>query len=254
MKIFSFRLLLLIACVAIAAATAEVCAQSTADEAAPMAGPESFPSDAEEDKTGGDVFDFRLVGIAVSGRPDQSLAVIEGRSDGRQRFCHEGDLVGGLEVRRILRDRLIVAAGGGERVVLLNRTYSDSAGAVGNLLPEPPASALQPPPRRIQEVEIESERLLLAQEDIDKAFQAAEIKPVSVYGRPVGVRISPIESGSIFREIGLKTGDIITGVDGKVITGPDEALAFFEQIREGGEFDIRVKGSRSSRTVRLIVH
>jgi hypothetical protein len=47
MKILSFKLSLLIACVAIAAATAEVYAQSTADNATPMAGPEPFPSAAE---------------------------------------------------------------------------------------------------------------------------------------------------------------------------------------------------------------
>jgi hypothetical protein len=44
------------------------------------------------------------------------------------------------------------------------------------------------------------------------------------------------------------------GANGKAITGPDEALVFFDQIREGGEFDIRVKGSRHSIVVPLVVN
>jgi len=102
-------------------------------------------------------------------------------------------------------------------------------------------------------VEVDRKELSSSLADIDETIQDVEISPMKVYGQPVGVRISPVERGSIFADLGLKTGDIITAVNGVTIRKPEEAIAFLERIREGGEFDINIKGSRHSRKFQLIV-
>ena len=79
------------------------------------------------------------------------------------------------------------------------------------------------------------------------------INPIVVYGEPIGIRISPIEPGGIFAELGLETGDIITAVNGQEIREPEEAIALLERIRAGGDFDISIRGSRRDKEIELIV-
>lgn len=200
------------------------------------------------------VVDFRLVGVAVSSSPFNTLAIIELGPDRRQKFIHEGDSIGQASVKKILNDRVLFDTDQGERVVALNRAYQDSGSPEKTLLVEQSGDDIQPVTSRKQTVEVDGQKLSAALADINKTLQDVNFNAVKIYGRPAGVRISPIKRGSVFASIGLKTGDIITSVDGEPVKNPEEALALLERIRAGGEFDIVVKGSRHSRKIQLVVN
>jgi general secretion pathway protein C len=200
------------------------------------------------------VFEIRLLGIAFSNRPVQTLAVIETGPERRQRFIREGDAIGEVTVKKILSDRVVFDTGRGERIAKLNRGYLETESDGGTPIFQQPISIPRPPAANEKIVEVESEKLSASLANIEKVVQQVSINPIAVYGEPIGVRIYPIDPGGIFEELGLETGDIITAVDGREIRRPEEAIDFLEQIQSGGEFDISVKGSRRERTVRLIVN
>ena len=216
--------------------------------------PGASGSSVDLDGPAGEAAEFRLLGIAFSNRPGQTMAVIETEPDRRQRFIREGDSFGNLSVKRILSDRVVFDTGQGECIAKLNGIYSDNNNAGGTLFSEQEkTNSLPASLGRKQKVEVDRKELSSSLADMDETIQDVEISPVKVYGQPVGVRISPVERGSIFADLGLKTGDIITAVNGEEIRKPEEAIAFLERIREGGEFEISVKGTRRSREFQLIV-
>ena len=141
----------------------------------------------------------------------------------------------------------------GERIARLNGSSLDSANESGMPVFRQPVSVKLPPADNTKIVEVESGKLAASLGDVNGVVRQVNINPIVVYGEPVGVRIYPIEPGSIFAELGLETGDIITAVNGQEIREPEEAIAFLERIRAGGDFDLSIRGSRRDKEIELIV-
>lgn len=215
--------------------------------------PEKSGRSVEPNGVAGETAGFRLIGIALLSSPGKTLAVIETGPDGRQRFIREGDGIGEMTVKKILSDRVVFETGRGERIARLNGSSLDSTSGSGMPVFHQPVSVKLPPADNTKIVEVESGKLAASLGDIDTIARQVNINPIAVYGEPVGVRISPIEPDGIFAELGLETGDIITAVNGQEIREPEEAIAFLERIRAGGDFDLSIRGSRRDKEIELIV-
>ena len=72
--------------------------------------------------------------------------------------------------------------------------------------------------------------LQAAVSNLSETLVAARGVPYMRDGRPIGFHLLIIRPASIWSEIGLIDGDILTGVDGKPITSPLEVI---EVIRKG---------------------
>lgn len=206
------------------------------------------------DRPAGYSLSLRLVGTALGEYPTVSIAVIESGSSGRQRSYREGDLVDGMRIKQILRNRVIVQTHKGEKAITMSRSlFSAAEPAVRAEKPVPIAFGPRPPETRMHDTRhLDRESVVSALTDIDEILQTASIETVSVYGKPVGVKIDPIEPGSIFSNIGLKTGDVIQAVNGAEIVRPEEAIAILRQLKTGDDVDIKVKG-RHTRRIHLIL-
>jgi general secretion pathway protein C len=242
-----------IACVALIATQTLAKTRTSAEGSRPPAVSESSRGAYNQFALDDEVLDFRLLGIAVSANPDQALAIIQEGADRRQKFVHEGDSIGKVVVKKILRDQVVFDTGRGEHIITLKRVYLDGGSPGGTLMSRQLVSIPEPPISNKRIVEVESAKLFASLANMNKVMQQVNINPIAVYGEPIGIRISPIAPGGIFEELGLETGDIITAVDGQEIRKPEEAIAFLERIRTGGEFDIIIKGSRRYKELQLIV-
>jgi general secretion pathway protein C len=247
-------LFIFVACAALLVAATATHSLTPGGESGTNALPEISSSSPDADGSAEVTAEFRLLGIVFTNRPGQNLAVIETGADRHQRFIHEGDSIGELTVKKILSNQVVFETDQGERIARLNGIYPDNNNAGGTVLSEQTkTNSLSASLGRKQTLEVDRKELSSSLADIDKTIQDVKISPVKVYGRPVGVRISPVERGSVFADLGLKTGDIITAVNGEEIRNPEEAIALLERIRDGGEFDINIKGSRRSRKLELVV-
>jgi general secretion pathway protein C len=198
---------------------------------------------------------IRLVGTAVADDTEKSLAVFE-VDGGGQTYRREGEIVGGVLVKYILPDSVIVDTGRGEEILKLRQSlFEGSIVQTEASEIQSPAQSFGPRPpenRNFQAVYLDREASKAVFADIDGVLKDVRIDPVSVYGQPTGVRVAPIAPGSVFAEIGLKSGDVVREVNGKAVLNPAEAVALLKEMKNGGEFDIRVKGRRS-RQIHLIV-
>jgi len=222
-----------------------------------VAGPAVFGAripDRISDLSFGNRLSFRLVGTALAEYPSGSIAVIESGVDGRQRTYRVGDFVFGMRIKQILRNRVIVKTDSGERTITISRSqFSDVEPSVSRDNSAPIAFGPRPPQSRRRDTRyLDRESVVSALTKIDDIAQTASIEAVTVYGKPVGVKITPIEPGSIFSNIGLKTGDVILEVNGAKIAQPEEAIAIFRQLKKGDDVDIKVKGRRT-RQIHLIL-
>ena len=78
-----------------------------------------------------------------------------------------------------------------------------------------------------------------------------QIQPFNEGTDPGGFKIGKVKPGSIFAKMGLRTGDIIKGVNGEAITSAEQANDFYNSLLDGGNITLEVK--RSGRTQKLQV-
>jgi type II secretion system protein C len=197
----------------------------------------------------------KLVGTAVASNSENSIAVVE--VEGRyQIYLREGDVVDNALVKKILRDRVIVDTGSGEESVMLRQSLSTGTKirpeAAQPLIPSKSFGPRPPEGRNLKVVYLDRESKKSLIGNIDGVLKEVRINPVRLYGKTTGIRIYPIEPGSVFSEMGLKYNDVIREVNGKSVTVPEDVVAFFQRMKKGGEFDVKVKGRRT-RQIHIIV-
>jgi type II secretion system protein C len=107
------------------------------------------------------------------------------------------------------------------------------------------------------EVEEEGEnRYALKRDDIRNAlahssqlFSEIHAIPNIQNGKVNGFTLSEIEPGSVFEDLGLEDGDLLTAIDGKQLQNPAEAVGLLSTIQSRSALDITVM--RDGRPVQL---
>ena len=85
-------------------------------------------------------------------------------------------------------------------------------------------------------------------------FQQARIQPkLDESGEMVGVQINDIKPGSLFEEIGIESGDIITELNGIQIDSPEQSARFLTEFTRATEYTIEVEGKSGTRTMNYSV-
>jgi general secretion pathway protein C len=68
-----------------------------------------------------------------------------------------------------------------------------------------------------------------------------QIRPHMENGVPAGLALSSIKPNSIFRRMGLRNGDVITGVDGREISSVDDALRLVDNLKSASTVSVQLK-------------
>lgn len=197
---------------------------------------------------------LRLVGTAVSDDSSDSLAVMESGEHGRQRSYHEGDFAHGMRIVKIQRNKVILRIDGKDAVVDLTPSTSLNTGSPYEIeRPAPISYGPRPPVNRRHETRyIDPDLIAAALSDVESVMRNVRIETVTVYGKPAGVKISPMPPGSFFSELGLRAGDIIQEVNGAAAVRPAQVMAILRGLQVGEDLDIKVKGRRT-RLIHLIM-
>lgn len=208
-----------------------------------------------------DELGLRLVGTVVFDKSGMNQALFESLTTHKQGIFREGSRIGEIQIKKILRDKVIIVTAEGER--LLNVGHG-RASRVSN--PSPPAqreTGARPSqsPQRVTERWIPGKSYSLAHDEvvaslanIQELEQRLDITPNLIDDEPLGFVISRIPQQSILRKMGLKNNNAIVEVNGQAITGPEQADLFFQTLRQGGEVDVKVKKGRGVRRRTRIIH
>lgn len=201
---------------------------------------------------------LKLVGTVVSDDVRLRRAFIENSRTHEQKALREGDTVGEVRIIKILRNKVVVATPEGDRLLTLG--IPETGRRLPAFAPPRQAAGSAPVPQAAEsgepEVGIIEARLKRAQVESGLSENDHLMKQVRIFpytdaqGEQLGgFRISYIMAGNILLEMGLRSGDVIIGVNGEAVAGPDDAEGFLEKLAQGG--DITVQAIRRGRPVQL---
>jgi general secretion pathway protein C len=200
-----------------------------------------------------------LLGTLASSDPQLSWAAVEDRETGKYLVLQpEDELKGGqAQVMRIERMRLVLSENG----TLRELTFDDDAGpggaprarrATGSAGRS--AAARRRPTRRrpTPRATPQPEGLEEALRNPAQLFSQARILPKRTEdGEMMGLEVNAIKPGSLFEEIGIENGDVITELNGIKINSPEESARIMMEFAEATEFTITVQGSEGIETLNV---
>ena len=77
--------------------------------------------------------------------------------------------------------------------------------------------------------------------NLDKIIRQARVIPHYRGGKPAGFKVVGIRSNSIFRHLGLKSGDVLKSVGGEELSSFDKALGLFEKLKTSSNIVLDVE-------------
>ena len=197
-----------------------------------------------------------LLGTVVNVRGGRSFAIISQSGSKDQEIYFTGDTVReGVILATVQRNRVVLLREGREEV--LEKTSEAAAPAprrrtarraVGSRVNSSQNNI------RIRKVgdnnyvmdrrEVEG---VLA--DVNKLLTQIRIVPHFKEGKPYGFKVFNIRPNSLFMKLGMVNGDIIKRVNGLDITGPEQALQMYQQLKQ--ESRITIDLERFSKNITL---
>ena len=203
---------------------------------------------------------LKLVGTAVTRDPQKRIAVIEDLKSRRQWSFHEGDRAGGMLIKSIRRDHVVIDAGRGDETVKISgylgqgrQTAASPNVPAQRDLSGPPSPSINRVGSRERLYVIDREAVEAAFADPQSVLDTVDIMPARFFNREVGFRIAAFEPQSIFTKMGLRSGDLLLTVNDGEIAGPQEATSFFETIRKGGDIDLTVRRRARTYHINLLI-
>ena len=210
----------------------------------------------EEENLPATKLNFVLLGTAAGEDPALSWAAVEDRDARRHIVVRVGDrLKDRAEVVRIERRRIVLQNGGRREELALADDQPAEArprrAARAQRRARPTAAnspRRNPQPRRAVE-QLAENRFALPRQEVESAannpaalFSQARILPKYEDGEMVGVQLNAIKPGSIFEQIGIQDGDVITQINGIQVTGQQESAQVIRELSQSTEFDVSVVG------------
>jgi general secretion pathway protein C len=176
----------------------------------------------------------------VSGTRDGDYAVIEDVKTHQQELYRTGDTIQAAVVKEIFREKVVLTVDGKDEVLQMqDMKAGKSTGRSGRL-----ASGRSTPTNRAvraQRISLRRSYIDQAMTDVGSLMTQVKIQPHMEDGVPAGLSLSRIKPNSIFRRMGLRNGDVITGVDGTEISTVDDALRLVDNLRSSSSLSVQLK-------------
>ena len=71
-------------------------------------------------------------------------------------------------------------------------------------------------------------------------FSQMRALPHFVNGKTDGFSISQVAPGSVFQQLGLQDGDLLTSIDGQPVTNPMQAMSLIQAVKTASAIDLTV--------------
>lgn len=76
----------------------------------------------------------------------------------------------------------------------------------------------------------------------------AQVRPVRRGLGTTGLRLLGVRRGSLYAALGLRSGDVLQGVNGRAIDGPNRLMELYQALRDEDRFALEVRRGRETRT------
>jgi len=186
----------------------------------------------------------------VTGPPEEAYAVIEEGAKREQNLFRVGDTIQNASVKLILREKIILSVEGKDEVLEIEKAVGKSSASARAIPGRPaPGRSAGRTPVSVQKITLRRNQIDSAIQDVAQLMNQVNIRPHFYQGQPDGMMLSRIKPNSIFMRMGLRNGDVITGVNGRDISTVDDALGFYENLKSADDVKLSLKRGGRQRTI-----
>ena len=182
---------------------------------------------------------LKLLGT-VSGNTKKAYAVIEDTAKKHQDLYRIGDSIQSATVKMILREKVILRVNGKDEILGIEK---------GSGIPKTNIVSKRAGIATSQDITLKRSRIESAVKDLNTLMKQVRIRPHFTNGKPDGLRLTGVRPNSIFYNMGLKSGDIITGVNNNTIQSVDDVLKFYQSLQSSSRVALQVKRRGRLKTI-----
>lgn len=182
---------------------------------------------------------LKLLGT-VSGNTQKAYAVIEDTEKKQQDLYRIGDSIQNATLKMILREKVVIRVNGKDEILGIEEV---SGGPKTSIVSKKVGIATS------QDITLKRSRIQSAVKDVNTLMRQVRIRPHFRNGKPDGLRLTGIRPNSIFYNMGLKSGDIITGVNNNTIESVDDVLRFYQSLQSSSRVALQIKRRGRPKTI-----
>ena len=182
---------------------------------------------------------LKLLGT-VTGDEKEAYAVIEDTAVRRQNLYKIGDTIQNATLKVILREKVVLHVNGKDEILGIEKVREARK---TDRSPERKSAS------NSRNITIKRSQIDTALQDVNTLMKQVRIQPHFQNGKPDGLRLTGVRPNSIFYKMGLKSGDIIIGVDGKNIESVDDALKFYQSLQSASKVQLQLKRRGRPKTI-----
>jgi len=188
--------------------------------------------------------ELKLWGTIVGKGADSYAVIEEPRTrvkKSEQSLFHVGDSVQGATIKKILDEQVVLRLNGKDEVLKMEEYRS--------------GYRRRQPSRFSPTRQPTTQNRVLRRSQVDAAMEDlnALMKQIRVSPHKDGIRISRVSPRSIFRRMGIRNGDVITGIDGRQIESVDSALRLYDELRTSSKVSVQLKRRGRDRTINYTI-
>ena len=196
-----------------------------------------------------------LVGTLVHSNPERSIAAIEVKSKNQViPYTPKKEIEGLAIVEKVERMKVILRNLNSNRLEYLE-IKTDSKVSFGTTAKVPGLGGGNIV-NKVSENEFRIPRATLDAQltNLPEILRQAKALPaMDSSGNIYGFRITAIEPGSVYTELGITNGDVITGVQGNPVTSAQQAMEMYQTLRSSSEIEIQVERDGRRQTLKYNV-
>lgn len=209
----------------------------------------SPPSEAAPAPAASEDLHLKLLGTSLMTK-ERPFAIVEDDRNGKQSLYRLGDDIPDAgKLAEVQKDRIVIDRHGQRVAVEIPP----------NLMPPPPPAPAPEPEaaprpmigypgvRRMGANSFTLDRPTLnnSLQNMAQLFTQIRAMPNFQDGKTKGFKLSEIQPGSIFQQMGLRDGDVLTTVEGQELSDPSQALMLLNTLRDKESIGISViRGGR----------
>jgi general secretion pathway protein C len=204
---------------------------------APALGAEQLEEDLEKSR-----LPVTLLGTFAATDPNLSRATLQDKEKNETLVVGIGDQIKNVAlVQRIERRRVVLQENGAPREL----TIGDEEDGQPSIQRANPARRRAAAPVRQTEngMAVSRDEIQKTMRDPSELLSQARVLPKFEQGQMVGLQVNGIKPGSLFQEIGLQEGDVITQFNGIAINSPDQSAKIFAELANAAQFNVVVRSA-----------
>jgi general secretion pathway protein C len=183
----------------------------------------------------------------VTGSGKKAYAVIEDKNKREQGLYRKGDSIQNATIKMILRKKVVLRANGKDEVLTMEdekgRTAARAASRSGG------GRAYDRGVDSRETKRLDRSKINHVLNNINRLMNQAKVRPYFKDGKPDGLLLTHIRRNSLFTDLGLKSGDIVKGVNGKRIRSVEDAMDFYNNLKNSSSVQLEIERRGETKSI-----